>query len=142
MTVIAYDGKTVAADKQCVNGSTKSTTTKLIRLDSGMIVGMTGTLSSGLLVLDWLNGKLSEWPKCQEDKDRWAMVIVIKDGVVKVYEQNPAPVLIKDEFMAWGSGGDFAIGAMAMGATAKESVEIANRFSTDCGMGIDVFEVL
>lgn len=44
--------------------------------------------------------------------------------------------------MAWGSGRDYAMGAMARGANAKEAAEIAMRFDNGCGMGIDVVSVL
>jgi hypothetical protein len=41
--------------------------------------------------------------------------------------------------MAWGIGCDFALGAMAMGADAVQAVEITNKFSIHCGMGVDSY---
>jgi hypothetical protein len=79
----------------------------------------------------------ADFPKCQEDKDDWARLIVVADGRVMVYERHPIAFPVEDPFMAWGSGRDYAMGAMARGATAREAVEIAMRFDHHCGMGID-----
>jgi ATP-dependent protease HslVU (ClpYQ) peptidase subunit len=49
--------------------------------------------------------------------------------------------VVEDPFMAWGSGRDFALGAMAMGATAREAVAVACRFNVYCGNGIDAFDL-
>ena len=141
MSVIAWDGKTIAADRQMTSGDMGVTCCKLVRLPSRAIVGWTGTAECGLVLLDWLNGK-REWPKFQEDKERWTRLVMVDDKGVWFYEQEPVPIQVLDKFMAWGSGRDFAMGALAMGATAERAVEIANQFCVTCGMGVDVFEIL
>lgn len=139
MTVIAWDGKSIAADKQATNIDMRATTTKLKRLESGIVLGWTGGWDYALALVEWFEGK-REWPKFQEDKDKWSRLIVVENGIARMYEQETVPLIVEDPFMAWGSGRDFAMGAMAMGATAKEAVEVANRFCTSCGLGVDVIE--
>lgn len=144
MTVIAWDGKTIAADKQSTNGGMKILTNKLVRLDNGTVLASTGSTDSGRALIDWYirsDGKKDEWPKCQQDKDRWAYLVVATPKGVHWYEQECVLIPVVGPFQAWGSGQDFAMAAMAMGATAKEAVELANSLSSTCGMGVDVVEL-
>jgi hypothetical protein len=41
-----------------------------------------------------------------------------------------------------GSGADFAIGAMARGASAREAIDIAATYDTNTGLGVDVLELV
>lgn len=140
MSVIAWDGKSIATDRQMSVGDMRSQVTKLKRLTSGAIVGIAGSLDGGLTLMQWFeNGAAPDkWPEFQKDKDRWALLVaVLANGKVGFYEQEPVWIPVEDEFMAWGSGRGFAMGAMSMGATARQAVEIACRFNVHCGMGID-----
>lgn len=139
MTVIAWDGKVLAADKQSTSAGLRTTTTKLRRLLSGEVLAYCGDADSGRAVAEWYadGADPAKWPKCQSDKDDWARLIVGSRNGIKVYERQPYGMPIEDKFIAWGSGRDFAIGAMARGASAVEAVKIAMRFDTGCGMGID-----
>lgn len=141
MTCIAWDGKSIAADKLLISGEIASVGTKIKRLGSGVVVGWTGTHECGLALIRWLEGIDKNWPTFQADKDRWTRLIVIERGKVSVFEQEPIPQPVEGEFDAWGSGREFSLGAMAMGATAKQAVEVANRFSITCGLGVDVIDL-
>jgi len=46
-----------------------------------------------------------------------------------------------NSFMAWGSGRDYAMGAMEMGADARRAVEVTNVHSTDCGFGVEAYDL-
>jgi ATP-dependent protease HslVU (ClpYQ) peptidase subunit len=50
-------------------------------------------------------------------------------------------VEVETEFIAIGSGGDLAMGAMGAGATARQAVEIAARFDCFTGGKIDEFRL-
>lgn len=54
------------------------------------------------------------------------------------YVRLPVAMPIIDQREAWGSGADFALGAMAMGAGARRAVEVACELDVHCGKGIDV----
>lgn len=138
MTVIAWDGKTLAADRQSTCAGMRSTTAKIRHLPDGDYAACTGGSDVCHMLVEWYkNGaKPSEWPAVQATDDWARLIIASKDGVV-FYERHPVAMLVRDKFIAFGSGRDFAMGAMAAGATASEAVDIASRFSTSCGLGVD-----
>lgn len=145
MSIIAWDGKALAADRQCTTAEMRQTTRKLWRMrrDTGDVVllAATGDLSEGMEIRDWYvrGADPARWPASQRS-ERWSRLIVFApDRGLFMFEREPVEIPIMDEFCAWGIGRDFAIGAMARGATAREAVEIACRFSVYCGMGIDEF---
>lgn len=139
MTIIAWDGKTLAMDKQATANGLRRKTTKFRRLASGEILTWTGDQDSGEAVARWYEqgADPEKWPACQRDKDDWARLIVASRKGVKFFERQPIAVRVEDRFSAWGSGRDFAIGAMARGATAIEAVKVAMRFDAGCGLGVD-----
>ena len=151
MSVIAWDGKSFAADRQGSNGELRFVAPKLTREAYGKpdreefaILGMTGNQANGLLLKRWwLDGaNPNAWPASQRSEDDWSRLIVWTRSLgVATFEKEPVAMLVEDPFMAWGSGRDFAMGAMARGATAREAVEIACRFSIYCGLGIDEFSI-
>ena len=83
--------------------------------------------------------KKEEWPDFQKT-DSWTILIVAKDGKCVEYEQDPIAIPTEDEFIAWGNGRQFAIGALAMGANSVEAVEITSHHCSGCGRGVDSFD--
>lgn len=143
MTVIAWDGKFLAADKRAYDNGTVFTTTKILRV-KGHLIGSTGDNDSGIALKEWFKNGADpdKWPECQKDKDRYCRFIVITPtGKIMDYCREPFPTIIEDEFYAWGSGGDSALGAMAMGASARKAVEIACNHESGCGNGITVLRL-
>lgn len=151
MSIVAYDGKVLAADRQAMNGDLPFETRKIIRLENGDIIAWTGSTDGGLAMKYWYEQGCNreEFPSCQRDKDIWSRLIVVpyhqhqidRQSRLRYYEQGPDPIFLYESFMAWGSGRDVAMGALAMGATASKAVEIACRYNVYCGMGIDVIEI-
>lgn len=143
MTVVAWDGKSIAADKQATCSGMKVLTTKLMRLDTGVVLAWTGSWDSSIAMVDWWKSgaKKEDFPKSQQDKDRWSRLIVADANSVIFYEQEPSAMNVEAPFMAWGTGQDFAMAAMVLGKTAREAVELASNLSNTCGLGVDV-EVL
>ena len=139
MSIVAWDGKTLAADKQATNNGMRHLTTKLKRGRSLRVFAYTGDQDSAEGMLQWFEdgADAAKFPAYQNDKERWARLIVASEGGLVIYERTPHPILVDDAFMAWGAGRDYAMGAMACGKTAREAVEIAMRFDTSCGLGID-----
>jgi len=136
MTIIAWDGTILAADRQSTHAEMRRDTTKLHWVD-GHALAFTGDESAGLMMLEWWAALCTQspkpWPACQSTPD-WARLIVVNNaGVVTWYEQNPVALSCGPGFHAWGSGRDFAIGAMAAGAKAVQAVEVACEYSVFCG---------
>lgn len=139
MTVIAWDGKTLAADKQVEWQGLPRTVTKIFRVGN-VLVGVSGDGAQGMDMIEWLrNGqKAEDFPAAQRDEKQWATVVVVReDGAVWVYERTPTPMRLEDKCYATGHGRDFAMAAMYLGKSAREAVEITCVLDVHCGMGID-----
>lgn len=141
MSCVAWDGTTIAADKQATNMGLRFKATKIRLLASGEVLAWCGDQDSGASISKWYEegADVTKWPTCQADKDRWCRLIVVSYSSLKVYAREPVAIPCEDAFMAWGSGRDYALGAMMRGATAREAIEVAMRFDNGCGLGIDSF---
>ncbi len=78
MTVIVWDGKTLAADKQATNSGLKRKVTKIYKIH-GDLVGFSGDFDYAFAMKKWFEGgaRVEEFPKHQEDNDKWVGVLVI-----------------------------------------------------------------
>jgi len=134
MSVIVWDGKTLAADTLATNGNLKRYTTKVWRMGD-RLVGGAGTATGIQAMLDWIEGgmKREAFPKEDTSEDSVVVWVVHKNGYVAKFEGGPYPITYHDETWADGSGRDFAYGAMAMGADAAKAVEVACLYDAYCG---------
>ena len=140
MTVIAWDGKSLAADKRAVSDTLIRTVAKLCRVGEAL-VAYAGDSDAGEEVLAWFRDghDPAKFPASQRDKTGWAgLLIVWPDGTLWKYERTPYPLKYPPQQFAIGSGRDFALAAMHLGKTAAEAVEVACVFDNGCGNGIDV----
>lgn len=141
MTVLAWDGKTLAADKRAVvGGGLRRTVTKIQRYKS-VLLGATG---------DWdIAMQLMEWWKADAVPDKFhevfrkaeATLIVISRTGILTWNSGPYPLPHECEKAAFGSGRDYAEMAMYLGKSAKEAVELACLFQSDCGDGVDTLSL-
>jgi len=138
MTTIAWDGKTLAADKRCVNNGLCATVTKLFQVGD-LRVAVSGEFDQGLAMVAWLRSGQdpAAFPEKQKDNTKYCPTAVIDDGKFLIYETTPYPLHIEDTFYAIGSGRDFALAAMYLGKTAVEAVELASKFDAGTGNGVD-----
>lgn len=143
MTVVAWDGKTLAADKMGDAGGLKRTTTKIRRFDGGLF-GSAGTASRGAEIFAWIEAGADpdKVPAFQLSPDDYQSVMVVRnDGTVWVYGCSAHPFQMEDPFHAIGSGRDFAIAAMHLGCNSEQAAGVACRYESGCGMGIDTLEL-
>ena len=144
MTTIAWDGKTLAADKRATVNGMAHTTKKLIRIKNGpmagAICGWSNSIAVAMEMIHWLESgaDIKEFPAAQRT-DEWSPVILITySQQVFVYEKGPFPIERSfSDAMALGSGREFAMGAMAFGATSQEAIAIATKLDVYTGDGID-----
>jgi hypothetical protein len=112
MTVIAFDGTTLAADKRAVQGGgIARTCTKIVRHKHSLIA-ISGDWDTGAELREWfMAGAEPEKfpPKAREDK---AALIVIDAFGIRQYNSGPYPMAIEAKRCAWGSGRDFAEAAL------------------------------
>lgn len=128
MTTIAYRDGVLAADSLVTLGETAlpGATKKITRLPSGDLFGFCGALADGMMLLKAL---LDE----EEDLPTWrggttGVLIEKKTGRISVYEGHGPFIYEPARFGAWGSGMEFALGALAAGASAEQAVKIATKF--------------
>lgn len=132
MTVIVWDGVTLAADKACFNGSTMQAVEKLRKISVNgktYLLGFTGDFSVAMEMLHWAkNGFGTEhFPASNRDpKEGCSMIVVNEDREVWKYASSPYPWQTMAQRCAFGSGDNAALGALFMGATAEQAVQAAS----------------
>lgn len=140
MTVIVWDGKTLAADKRAVCHDRPATATKIWRHKGELLAGA-GTMTTCLMMRDWYKAgqEPKKFPDPQKDLETCCTFVVVrKDGTYLRYEGSPTPLEFNEPHFAIGSGADYAYGAIAMGANAVKAVEVASQYDIFCGNGVDV----
>ncbi len=140
MTIIAWDGKTLAADKRAVNNHRAFAVTKIHRVKrDGSLFGISGDFVRGLEMLAWYEGGADpeKLPAFQRSNEDYAPIILVKPSGVYAFEMGPVPLKVEEPFHAGGSGRDFALAAMHLGCDARRAVEVAITFCAGCGNGID-----
>lgn len=137
MTVIAFDGKTMAADKQGESGYIKTVRTKIRRLN-GCLIGGAGTRHVVESVIAWLiaGAKPEQFPE-PATKGEADILMVKPDGSIYLIQSGPHFTQLENRFFAIGCGADAAMAAMHLGYDAKHAVEVACIVNTGCGGGID-----
>ena len=161
MTVIAWDGKILAADKMfSFGGNTKYAGCKIGRdkVQSGDVEieylwGLCGEESLTRIFMDWF--KNSNNPKdfpdrLYEKEYSWGVVIISKykdidietDHVISYFSSGPFADIIESQYFATGSGRDFALAAMHCGKNAIDAVTLASDLSVSCGMGYDALRLI
>lgn len=152
MSVIAYDGKTIAADHMASYGGSQIKCDKLFQIEPHIIVGFVGEHGMGKTLVEWFTAgaKPDDYPRLQNEDAAATLIVYTKhvngttdpngEPICMFYtNSSPVPLELKDHPMAWGSGGQVALGAMAAGASATKAVEIANIHAEGCGFGVSTF---
>lgn len=126
MTTIAYDGKIIAADSRqiCGDYTNPLNATKLVHM-AGMLFGTSGVAGLCEPCVKWfLDGaKAEDMPKVQGEA--YSFVVFRVDEPALYFHSNSPHRVYLGAPDAWGSGADFAIGAMLFGANAQEAVRVA-----------------
>lgn len=138
MTIVAWDGETLAADRRtCVGIYKAASVTKIFRVPGGL-VGISGLLSVGLQIKDWIlnEGKPEDYPDVGEDNE--ATVLWIRPKKILLMSDSPTPVALETPHFAIGSGSEYALAAMHLGCTAREAVDVACDLDVGCGNGVDI----
>lgn len=141
MSVVVLCDGVLAADSRAYGGSgnpSPGTKAKIHRLDDGRRVGIVSAkLGEPERFLSWL--KAGDGPNAWVgDRPDLRAVVVMPTGEVFLHDDSiwPSGPISCDEFVVLGSGQEYALGALHMGATAAQAVEAAIRF--DCNSGAPV----
>lgn len=148
MTVIAWDGKNLVADKRSIDQSgLQRTVTKIERFDfhyedgsvEEVLVGLSGNYCTSAMLLQWFKdgAEPDDFPMVDPDLGA-SLVVISEESGVRMYTGGPYPMVFEDKVGAWGSGRDFALAAMHLGHDAMKAVEVACLFDVGCGNGTNV----
>lgn len=131
MTTIAYDGKTVSSDSLITRGDSilRSDAVKIIKennIDSEYIAyAFCGETRYFNVMINWIREGAA---KDNYPEPGCLFIAFRKDGdIEEYYEDLPFDTHCKPVSMAFGSGRDYASGALASGCTSDEAVRAAIR---------------
>ena len=152
MTVIAWDGETLAVDGLTEQGGMQYTADKLFTIDDDPQMGPSkdlpiaapalisgaGSVRGIMHVLQWYReGAKGEFPSIawNNGDPQVVLVVVNKYGAWEFCHETPRHVGF--EPFGWGFGGAMAMGVMLAGKPAHDAVEITNAHMEACGRGVE-----
>ena len=143
MTTIAVKNGVMAADSLVSYGnSTCGYAEKIRRTKGGILIAWAGPLHMQLSAFDWFEGgaEYEDAPPDLRDAGSGELVALLPDKRFMAF-YCARPLAFSAPFYAIGSGSEYAIGAMATGASAAEAVHIASRFDHGTGGEVRIYTV-
>lgn len=145
MTTIASNLETMASDSKVTLGYGISYRTAKIARTKNQIIGACGDSGDCTRMLEWaerdFKGPRPKWAtKAEDEQAVWALVLR-KDGLYFIAQEDDAPEKMEEPFFAIGSGGKAARVAMILGKTPEEAVELACQVDEDSGGPVQVLKL-
>lgn len=139
MSIIVWDGYDIASDMAFSDGQVLAKLEKLWKLND-LVIGGVGPVHDVMSMKQWvIDGRnVSDFPKVSQTST--FVVVSAQTGLLR-YTDKPVAIAHGFNACAFGSGRDFAYGALHMGANAEGAVRAAAKYSPDCGAGILCFGV-
>lgn len=143
MTTIAWDGKTLAADRCSWSGPTRRQVRKVFRIKAkdgkDFLVGFCGDGAFALAVLAWMRGEADKpsYRNYGVNPDVQCAMVIDNDMTVWGVGASLTYYRFDESIMAMGGGQEFAWGALEAGATAERAIEIAIKRSDYAALGVD-----
>lgn len=135
MTTIATDGRSIAADGR-VSARTEirsETHDKLRELPDGSWVGGSGRTTHIIAAVRELAQAIEEGREPERQEGEYTLLRLHPSGAIQLYEDALDAAMFVDAPFTIGSGGEFARGALAAGASLKKALRIAAAFDTMTG---------
>lgn len=118
----------MASDTQAT-GAYMMRVEKLTRLPDGGVVGSAGNARLAAAAVKWmLAGEVGEPPAPGDEDSYYALLIMRGNGTFWLADGGFPAFQLFDKFAAIGSGCNYAMAAMEMGATAAEAAKIATKY--------------
>lgn len=142
MTTIAYRDGVMAGDRRATDGDLAwAEMRKVFRRRDGCLIGGCGNTTILQRYVDWfLDGERGFKPGLGVKDEDAEFLVVRQSGRVEFHDRNGVHGL-QGRFFAIGSGSSAALGAMYMGATARQAVKAASRFDVNTGEGMHVVQL-
>lgn len=133
MTIIVYRDGVMSADAAIFQGNLIAEyVRKITRLPDGGLIGCSGRSAVCREVCDWIaNGADPEKRPAAESEGNFIALHVRPDGKVFRIEHDMKPYESVTEFNAIGAPFEFALGALAAGASAEDAVRLTIKYSID-----------
>lgn len=127
MTVIAYRAGTMAADTMSVhNDHIKLLNSPKVMKRRGHLLAVAGEMCpANPPLLKWFFGASGEGKRPNYPGMKFDLLVVTPDGQIQIWDQRGEVDILDVPFFAIGSGKEYAMGAMEMGATAQQAVAVA-----------------
>lgn len=136
MTCIAWDGKVLAGDKQSVCADIPVRSKKVFRIkvhNKIFLLGFSGDETRALhFIREFKVSGFEDYPHV-----KGCTILIVSRKAGYVLEEDGEISDMREKKWAVGGSGDFALGAMHAGASAREAVLIASKLSIKSGMGVD-----
>ncbi len=107
---------------------------KIARRKDGTLVGAAGNASYVVALIKWAKSPAKGKPPLPPNDGGTGLVISPSGRITLLDDDGPSEC--DTDYIAIGSGGEIALGAMGYGASAKEAVEVAIKH--DCHSGGNV----
>lgn len=135
MTTAAWDGTTLAVDRQMTAGELKTQGLKLHRLGRYRYAVYAGDVEQCLQVLDWLRkgSKGKTKPSLSEVQ---FLILDTRARSCILLENSLTPMPVPSPY-AIGTGAQAAIAVMLLGHGARKAVEVASQLDIYTGGGVD-----
>lgn len=127
MSVVVWDGITLACDSDTNDGQVKLPLNKIFRVGMSLC-GVVGLVSDCMKLKQWAE-KHCPPAEAPDVSPTSSLLRIDHAGMVSMYSSGWVQRTGK---LAIGSGRDFAYGAMFMGADAEEAVRAAIKYSATC----------
>lgn len=133
MTVIAWDGRSLAGDRMRQHDGTPTPCRKVFWTPYG-VFGCAGSGFDVEAYRRWAQGLVPRPDRLEN------LLVLFVDTSRRAWVMTEQLVWVPVDMPRWaiGSGADYALGAMEAGADAMRAVEIASKLDAGCGMGVDV----
>lgn len=135
MTTIATDGRSIAADGRMTAAGEIRTEThaKLRELPDGSWVGGAGDTNAIIAAVRELSLSLTERRDPVATEGDYTLLRLYPSGAILLYGTRLDAAVFVDAPFTIGSGGEFARGALAAGASLKKAMRIAATYNWGTG---------
>lgn len=133
MTTIAYRDGVLAVDSLCTWGDARDGRTIKATQRGRVLAAGAGKIASVQAFLDWFRGGMDGDPPKMGEEDKSAFGFIFPGGATVVTWSAIGWERCDYDVFTAGSGGEYARGALEMGATPEEAVAVAIKHDTKSG---------
>jgi hypothetical protein len=145
VTVIAYDGLYVAADRMISNDTGMIGSNRKLHVFEGWVLATCGAADHGEAMLIWFkDGKdPANFPHIADkggNKDAYLYAFK-HNAPVLCFQTWPSPIMFPMAQFAAGCGSEIARTALHLGRDARQAAVVATELNVFCGMGVEFVDL-